>query len=438
MDQQSVNVNGAVPRYSEKPEKFKGLDFKRWQQKMLFFLTTMNLIHVVKEETPKSNENPMTKETVMAIEAWNHSEFCCRNYILNSLDDNLYDIYALCKTAKELWESLEKKYKIDDAGSKKFVIGKFLKYTMVDSKSVVSQVEEIQKLIYELHSEGCEINEHFQVEAIIEKLPTSWNDFKIYLKHKRREMNMEYLILRLRVEEDHRKADRSGGFAAIEANANYVEGGNSKAKPKKNKAQKTKQFVKSALAPKGKNLKKIKGACYVCGKFGHKAQDCYHRKDGNHANGNNNHANMAFTDEELAVVMSEVNMVSNVSEWLMDTGATKHICADRNLFTEYHPAAPGEKLYMGNSASSVVEGKGKVVLKFTSGKSLTLLNVLHVPEIRRNLVSGPILITKGFKLVMESNKFVLTKGGMFVGKGYVADGLVKLNVTVDVANLLIK
>ncbi|KAB2632122.1 hypothetical protein D8674_028369 [Pyrus ussuriensis x Pyrus communis] len=101
------------------------------------FLTTMNLAHVVKEEAPKSNENPMTKEIVMAIEAWNHSKFRCRNYILNSLDDNLYEIYSLCKIAKELWESLEKKCRIDDADSKKFVISKFLKYTMMDSKSVV-------------------------------------------------------------------------------------------------------------------------------------------------------------------------------------------------------------------------------------------------------------------------------------------------------------
>ncbi|KAB2605927.1 hypothetical protein D8674_005644 [Pyrus ussuriensis x Pyrus communis] len=109
---------------------------------MLFFLTTMNLAHVFKEEAPKSNKNPMTKETVMAIKAHNHYEFCCTNHILNSLDDNLYHMYSLCKTANELWESLEKKYKIDDASSKKFVIGKFLKYTMVDSKFVVSQVEE--------------------------------------------------------------------------------------------------------------------------------------------------------------------------------------------------------------------------------------------------------------------------------------------------------
>ena len=29
--------------HSEKLEKFNGLNFKRWQQKMLFYLTTLNL-----------------------------------------------------------------------------------------------------------------------------------------------------------------------------------------------------------------------------------------------------------------------------------------------------------------------------------------------------------------------------------------------------------
>lgn len=98
--------------HNEKLEKFEGVDFKRWQQKMLFYLTTMNLTHVVKEEVPKADKNPMTKETLSAIKAWNHSEFCCKSYILNGLDDNLYDIYSTCKTAKKLWDSLEKKYKI--------------------------------------------------------------------------------------------------------------------------------------------------------------------------------------------------------------------------------------------------------------------------------------------------------------------------------------
>ena len=33
-------------------------------------------------------------------------------------------------------------------------------------------------------------------------------------------------------------------------------------------------------------------------------------------------------------------------------------------------------------------------------------------------------------MVVESDKFVLTKGGMYVGKGFLVDGLLKANVAV--------
>lgn len=69
-----------------------------------------------------------------------------------------------------------------------------------------------------------------------------------------------------------------------------------------------------------------------------------------------------------------------------------------------------------------------MVLKLTSGKELALTNVLHVPQIRKNLISGSLLSNKGFKIVFESDKVVLTKGEMYVGKGYLCDGIFKLNV----------
>ena len=88
----------------------------------------------------------------------------------------------------------------------------------------------------------------------------------------------------------------------------------------------------------------------------------------------------------------------------------------------------GEKLYMGNASSSMIEGKGDVVLNLTSGKKLTLMDILFVPEIRKNLVSASLLSKKGSKLVFESDKLVLTKGGTFMGKEYMSEGLFKLNV----------
>lgn len=71
---------------------------------------------------------------------------------------------------------------------------------------------------------------------------------------------------------------------------------------------------------------------------------------------------------------------------------------------------------MDNSTSSKIKGIRNVILKFTSGRELTLNNVVHVPEIRKNLISSSILNKKGFKIVFESDKFILIKGSVYVGK----------------------
>ena len=64
----------------------------------------------------------------------------------------------------------------------------------------------------------------------------------------------------------------------------------------------------------------------------------------------------------------------------------------------------------------------------TFRKELTLNDVLYVLEIQKNLVSGSLLNKHGFQMVFESDRVVLSKNGMYVGKSYVNDGLFKLNV----------
>ncbi|KAL4038513.1 hypothetical protein IC575_002134 [Cucumis melo] len=121
-------------------------------------------------------------------------------------------------------------------------------------------------------------------------------------------------------------------------------------------------------------------------------------------------------------------MVGNSKEWWVDTRATCHICANKNMFTSYVLVSSGEQLFMGNSSTSKVEGQGRVIPKMTSGKELTLNNVLHVPDTHKNLISGSLLSKNGFKLVFVSGKFVFFKNKMYMGKDYLSDGLFKLNV----------
>ena len=57
-------------------------------------------------------------------------------------------------------------------------MGQFLYYKIVDSKTVVSQVKELQVILHEMHAEGMMLSETFQVADIIEKLSPAWKDFK--------------------------------------------------------------------------------------------------------------------------------------------------------------------------------------------------------------------------------------------------------------------
>ena len=91
-----------------------------------------------------------------------------------------------------------------------------------------------------------------------------------------------------------------------------------------------------------------------------------------------------------------MNLVKNTNEWWVDTGATRHICSNKKMFSIYQSVKYEEQLFMGNSSTSKIEEKGKVILKMTSGNDLTLNDVLHVPDIRKNLVSGSLLSKNGF------------------------------------------
>ncbi|KAD3336335.1 hypothetical protein E3N88_31854 [Mikania micrantha] len=415
-----------VANHAERPEKFAGLDFKRWQQKMLFYLTTLNLARFQTESPPAITDGDV--QSVTALEAWKHSECLCRNYVLNGLVDALYNVHCKITTAKELWESLDKKYRTEDAGTKKFVVARFLDYKMVDTKTVLNQVQELQIILSDIHSEGMTLSETFQVEAMIEKLTPSWVDFKNYLKHKQKEMTVEDLVVRFRIEEDNRLALKitQQQFAP---KANMVEHGQSSRGYKK-KIDNYKGNGKGKgkvvdLGPKKGGVRKqvfqFKGKCYNCGEHAHMMED---------------DMPLVAMVSDITTMMEEINLVSNDPKgWWVDTGATRHVCPDRALFNTFKEVVGDSKLYMGNAATADVKGEGSVILKWTSGKELTLSNVLYVPDIRKSLVSGWLLNKHGFRLVFESDKFVLTKRGMFVGKGYAQNGMFKLNVIAKVENM---
>ena len=50
-------------------EKFNRLSFKRWQQKRLFYLTTLNLARFLIEDTPKLKEDECDIQVINVVES---------------------------------------------------------------------------------------------------------------------------------------------------------------------------------------------------------------------------------------------------------------------------------------------------------------------------------------------------------------------------------
>ena len=70
---------------------------------MLFYLTTLfNLMRFLTKDTPKLKEDEHDIQVISVVNAWKHSNFLCRNYVINVLTNSLYNVYLDKKTSKEL------------------------------------------------------------------------------------------------------------------------------------------------------------------------------------------------------------------------------------------------------------------------------------------------------------------------------------------------
>ena len=68
----------------------------------------------------------------------------------------------------------------------------------------------------------------------------------------------------------------------------------------------------------------------------------------------------------IVVVFVEANLVTNKTDLVLDTGTSRHFCSNKELFHDFEESTDRECVYMGDSTTVVVMGKGKVLIKLTS------------------------------------------------------------------------
>nr|GEW58574.1 hypothetical protein [Tanacetum cinerariifolium] len=235
---------------------------------------------------------------------------------------------------------------------------------------------------------GLKMDESIFVSSVIDKLPHSSLDFKHTLKHGNDDLSLVQLGSHLRIEEYLRakKSDKGKGKKVPGPSVNMTEDGRKNRNNKQNKERNVVPMRTTVVLVPTRNLK--------------------------------------WNIESVARLVTLRGIAVDAIAWWIDFGAKTHVCKDLCWFKTYGPVEDGSVLYMADDHFAHGQGKGSVVLEFSLRKSITLFNVLYVPKLRKNLISGHVLNKCGYKQVYESDKYILSKSGVFVGFGYYNNGII--------------
>ncbi|GMF42283.1 unnamed protein product [Phytophthora fragariaefolia] len=154
-------------------------------------------------------------------------------------------------------------------------------------------------------------------------------------------------------------------------------------------------------AKKGYDKRRFTGKYFYCKKTGHKETECRKKK----------------ADEERGQVVRETSDYAFTAtsamgriEWLVDSGASSQTTSVRDKFVSMKELKTPVRITIADRRKIDVVAMGTVVLKLMDGTSVTLSDVLYIPEVDGRLISVAKLAEKDVIAQVSKDKCVFRYG----------------------------
>jgi len=103
------------------------------------------------------------------------------------------------------------------------------------------------------------------------------------------------------------------------------------------------------------------------------------------------------------LVCSHAFVAKSFPNWIVDSGASKHVVQDQVGFVDFHPYPLGLQIVtLRNGTAEDFLGVGTYRLKLRGGNSLLLHDTLYVPGLQCSLVSYVSLMKLGFSICFSN------------------------------------
>ncbi|POM59271.1 LOW QUALITY PROTEIN: Copia protein (GagintPol protein) [Phytophthora palmivora] len=324
--------------------------------------------------------------------------------VLNMKDSQLMHVIDAA-TAREAWTRLKNFHRTQDMANRLWLEEKFASFKYTTS-SIKDHVVELETLVLKMRNANCGPNEEDVCATMLRSLPANYESLVQAFRMSMTTFSLADLVSKL-------IAESKDSIHIEDATALIASKGTGKQYNKKKK-QHGDDWCLLQLRAKD-----------------HFAREC--PSDSNSLGPVQDHSNVAFNAAKL--LASE--------DWVMDSGASAHMCKLRNSFSEYTAMQNGRSVLSAKSSAELkVIGFGTAILRVRTDRSwinAKLVNVFHVQDLNKNLFSLTAVTARGMTMTMDSEKCVVKRGDCMVATGRKQGKLMYLNTELseDTLNTMI-
>ena len=399
-----------------------GENYLHWKLRMEYNLRSRKLWGVVSGEKQRPTEEEEARK-------WDELDEEARQVIVMTVNDNQNSYLFDETSAKGMWDRLKEAYQEVSVSNRLRLKSAFNTYRKDPAHTISQHVSKVKELVQQLKAVGVTVAKEDVILILLDSLPEEYRIVKTSLKSQR-DLTVEQVCARLR-EEEH---DLGLEPKAEEEKALMLDGKSGKGILKCYKCGRpghTKRFCRSQKRTssnpsesKGKEGKERGGTphlskvqCYRCNQFGHLKRDCPSENSVNALV-----ATMPNNEQTFVGLAAGTD-----SPWIVDSGATHHMCNERAAFKEIKELQSPKRIVLGNGQSTYATHIGSVELEMQTGTKISigvLRNVLYAPEVTKKLFSVASCIEAGNEITFSTSEALIrNKENKLVGQAKLVDGL---------------
>ena len=144
---------------------------------------------------------------------------------------------------------------------------------------------------------------------------------------------------------------------------------------------------------------------------------------------NPKHSNFSHCVSKMNFNKNNMNSISSI--WIVDSGASMHMCGSKSLVKNFTPQK-GENVVISDGSKIPIEGYGTIEVKVTDSlnnfHTLSLPNVAVVPKLSVNLISVAALTKDNSSIIFTNNSCFLQNSHKTIKIGNISKALYKLEM----------